>query len=146
MSYLIDTNRLVRLTQKTHPHRTDARRALIALRSRGEELCLVPQNLIESWAVATRPAASNGLGLGVDEAARETKKLKRLFKLLPDTPASFAEWERPVVRHRVMGRQVHDARQAAAAVAHNVAHVLTFNTDDFERFTEITAVNPVDLK
>jgi predicted nucleic acid-binding protein len=89
MSYLIDTNVLLRLAQKKHPMRPDARRALVTLRKQGEELCIIPQNIIEFWAVATRPVANNGLGLTVDEAAREIKKLKRLFKLLPDTPAIF---------------------------------------------------------
>ncbi len=81
MSYLVDTNILLRYAHKSHSMRPDARRALVTLRKRNEELCIIPQNIIEFWAVATRPLASNGMGLTVDEAARETKKLKRIFKL-----------------------------------------------------------------
>ena len=91
MSYLVDTNVLLRLVQKNHPMRSVARQALLTLRKQGEKLSIIPQNIIEFWAVATRPLASNGLGLNVNEAARETKKLKRLFNLLPDTPTIFAE-------------------------------------------------------
>jgi predicted nucleic acid-binding protein len=146
MSYLIDTNVLLRLAQKKHPMRPDARRALVTLRRQGEELCIVPQNIIEFWAVATRPVANNGLGLTVDEAAREIKKLKRLFKLLPDTPAIFTEWEKLVLQHQVIGKPTHDARLVAAMMAHKMAHILTFNTDDFKRFSDFTAVNPSSLK
>lgn len=103
MSYLVDTNILLRLAQRNHPMRPDARRALVTLRKQGEELCITPQNIIEFWAVATRRLASNGLGLTVDEAERETKKLKRIFKLRPDSPAIFAEWENLVTQHHVMG-------------------------------------------
>jgi len=116
---------------------TDVRRALASLHQRGEELCIIPQNLIEFWAVATRPLANNGLGLTIDEAARETKKLKKLFKLRADAPAIFAEWERLVIRHRVAGKPTHDARLVAAMVAHSLTHILTFNTDDFKRFSGI---------
>ncbi|MDQ3652607.1 MAG: hypothetical protein M3458_20490 [Acidobacteriota bacterium] len=73
MSYLVDTNVLLRYAQKSHTMRPDARRALLTLRKQAEELCIIPQNIIEFWAVATRPLANNGLGLTVDEAARETK-------------------------------------------------------------------------
>lgn len=142
MSYLVDTNVLLRLVQKNHPMRPDARRALVTLRRQGEELCISPQNIIEFWAVATRPLDKNGLGLTVDEAARETRKLKRIFKLRPDSPAIFTEWEKLVALYQVMGKQAHDTRLVAAMKAHSISHILTFNTDDFERFTDITPVSP----
>jgi hypothetical protein len=44
------------------------------------------------WAVATRPLASNGLGLTTDEAEKAVKKLKRIFILFPDTPVIFTVW------------------------------------------------------
>jgi predicted nucleic acid-binding protein len=146
MSYLIDTNVLLRLAQKKHPMRPDARRALVTLRKQGVELCIIPQNIIEFWAVATRPVANNGLGLTVDEAAREIKKLKRLFKLLPDTPAIFTEWEKLVIQHQVIGKPTHDARLVGAMIAHRMAHILTFNADDFKRFSGITAVAPSNVR
>jgi len=59
-----------------------------------------------------------------------------------DTPAIFSEWEQLVIKHQVMGKQVHDARLVAAMVSHNITHLLTFNLDDFKRFSEIIAVDP----
>lgn len=145
MSYLVDTNVLLRYSQKNHPMRADARRALVTLRKQGEELCITPQNIIEFWAVATRTLADNGLGLTVDEAARETKKLERIFKLQPDTPTIFAEWEKLVIQHQVMGKPTHDARLVAAMMAHKMTHMLTFNTKDFKRFSGIIVVDPVSI-
>lgn len=145
MSYLVDTNVLLRYAQKNHPMRPDARRALLALRKQGEDLCIIPQNIIEFWAVATRPSADNGLGLTVDEATRETKKLKRIFRLRPDSAAIFAEWEKIVSQYQVTGKPTHDARLVAAMVAHKMTHILTFNTKDFKRFAEITAVDPTGV-
>lgn len=106
---------------------------------------IIPQNLIEFWAVATRPAANNGLGLPVDQTAAQLRNLKSLFTLLADTPDVFSEWERIVLQYQVSGKQAHDARLVAAMIVHDVTHLLTFNTTDFKRFTAITAVNPQSI-
>lgn len=142
MSYLVDTNVLLRLVQKNHPMRPDARRALVTLRKQGDELCIIPQNVIEFYAVATRPLADNGLGLTVDEATREIRKLKRIFKLHPDSQAIFTEWEQLVAQYQVVAKQAHDTRLVAAMKAHGLSHILTFNTKDFKRFPDITPISP----
>jgi predicted nucleic acid-binding protein len=142
MSYLVDTNVLLRLAQKNHPMRPDARRALVTLRRQGEELCIIPQNIIEFWSAVTRPLVDNGLGLSVDEAAREIRKLKRIFKLQPDSQAIFTEWEQLASQYQVTGKQVHDTRLVAAMKIHGLSHILTFNVKDFKRFTDINPVAP----
>lgn len=146
MSYLVDTNVLLRLVQKTSPSHAAARQAVLTLRKQNEELCVIPQNLIEFWAVATRPVAHNGLGLTNEQATWELRKLKRFFRLQPDTPTIFSEWENLVAAHQVSGKQAHDTRLVAAMNAHKLTHILTFNTDDFKRFSGITAVNPTSVK
>ncbi len=142
MSYLVDTNVLLRLAQKNHLMRQDARRALVTLRKQGEELCIIPQNVIEFYAVATRSLADNGLGLTVDEAAREIRKLKRIFKLCSDSQAIFTEWEQLVAQYQVIGKQAHDTRLVAAMKTHGLTHILTFNVKDFKRFTDISSISP----
>jgi len=58
MLYLLDTNILLRgLIVVIHT----VRRALIMLRRQGMQPCLAAQNLVEFWAVATRPVDANGL-------------------------------------------------------------------------------------
>jgi len=145
MSYLVDTNLLLRLAEPKHLMYHTVLDATDTLRKRGESLIVVPQNLIEFWAVATRPRANNGLGMTVDEAAAELISLKALFVLLLDEPAVFSEWERLVMQHRVSGKQAHDARIVAAMKVHSVTQLLTFNTDDFKRYADITAVHPSNV-
>ena len=142
MSYLVDTNVLLRLAQPKNPHRRDAVRALRILRRQPESLGILAQNLIEFWAVATRPASYNGLNLSVDDTARLLRKLKALFTLIPDTNNIFSQWERIVLQYQVSGKQVHDARLVAAMNVHRITHLLTFNTDDFKRYDGITVVSP----
>ena len=77
-----------------------------------------------------------------EEAIDELTKLKSLFVLLLDSPYIFSEWERLIKLHRSIGKQAHDARIAAAMNVHAVENLLTFNTDDFKRYSDITAINP----
>ena len=145
MSYLIDTNVLLRLVQDIHPMHDDAAASIRQLLSINEELFIISQNLIEFWAVATRPVNYNGLGLTIDQAEQELSKLKNIFILRLDTAAIFLAWEKLVKVHKVAGKQVHDARIVAAMLAHGITDLLTFNTDDFKRYAEIQVIDPQSL-
>lgn len=123
----------------------DVSRAVSILFDRGDDVHVMGQNLVEFWAVATRPMVVNGLGLTVTEAALELRKLKATFTVLADTADVLPLWEELVFRHQVLGKQSHDTRLVAAMLVHNVTHLLTFNTDDFKRYTEITVVNPQNV-
>lgn len=109
MSYLVDTNVILRSVQKTHPMQLDSSRSFELLIHRGEIVSVIPQNLIEFWAVATRPPLNNGLGMSADEAAQHIAVFKSALELLPDTDSIFIEWEQLVIRHKVLGKQVYDA-------------------------------------
>lgn len=145
MIFLVDTNVLVRLIQQSNSMHADARRAAVNLTRQRNQLSIVGQNLIEFWAVATRPQANNGLALAVNETAAHLTTFQRTFTLLPDTPEIFSEWQRLVELHSVVGRQAHDARLVAAMIVHGVTHLLTFNDGDFKRYNEITIVNPQNI-
>src|SRR5438034_153188 len=111
MPYLLDTNVLLRLVERTHPLHTTVRTAIRSLRMSGEELFFTLQNLAEFWCVSTRPAvARGGLGLTPVQADREARRLERLFSLLPEDPAVYAEWRSILVTSGVSGVHVHDAR------------------------------------
>ncbi|MDX6306890.1 MAG: hypothetical protein QOI77_3859 [Blastocatellia bacterium] len=142
MSFAVDTNILLRGIDDGHAAQPVVNDGLLALRSQGETLSIFPQNLIEFWAAATRPIANNGLGWSVDRAKVELENLKYLFVVLTHTDVTFTEWERLLVHHRVAGKQAHDAHLVAAMFLHGVTHLLTFNTNDFKRFSEIRVVNP----
>ena len=64
---LVDTNVLLRSVQRRSPSYRQARNAVVTLLRREDRLCIFPQNIIEFWSVATRPAQSNGLGLSLPQ-------------------------------------------------------------------------------
>lgn len=102
------------------------------------------QNLVEFWAVITRPADENGLGFTTEQAIAEVDAVKQLFVLLPEVPLGDV-WERLVVAYRVSGKSTHDARLVAAMVTHGIVRLLTFNIQDFTRYREIAAIDPRTL-
>jgi predicted nucleic acid-binding protein len=144
MAVLLDTNILLRLLQPHHPHNPIVERALKILHVQNETLNITAQNIVEFWAVVTRPASENGLGFDADQAMREVDALKRLFALLPETPL-LPEWEVLVSTYRVSGKNTHDARLVAAMKVHRIGSILTFNVSDFGRFSGITAVHPATV-
>ena len=107
---------------------------------------MAPQNLVEIWAVATRPADTRGgLGITTEKAAAELQRLKSLFFVLTETPAIYPVWETLVITHGVSGKQAHDARLVAAMKVHGLNSILTFNTGDFARYAGIEVVHPADV-
>lgn len=145
MIYLVDTNVLLRSVQATDPMYQTARLATAALIHQGHQLAVVAQNLIEFWAVGTRPLANNGLALSITDTAAHIRSFQDTFALLPDTQDIFLEWQRLVELHEVSGRQVHDARLVAGMLVHGASHLLTFNDGDFKRYNEITIVNTQNI-
>lgn len=145
MNYVLDSNILLRMAQDTHPMHAAATRATTTLIRQGETVHIIPQNLYEFWSVATREIKYNGLGLSISDAQTELARLKSLFSYLPDTPAVCSQCERLIVQYAVMGRDSHDTRIVAAMNVHGVTHLLTFNKDDFKRYTNIVSVSPGEV-
>lgn len=135
MSYLVDTNVLLRLINSHDSQYTQAQNAIVRLLQQNVELNIVPQNLFEFWVVATRPANVNGLGLIVEEATHEMALLKQLFAIKASSPSVLTVWENLVVKYQVKGKQGHDARLVAAMITYKITYLLTFNVEDFTRFS-----------
>ncbi|MBI4874517.1 MAG: PIN domain-containing protein [Acidobacteria bacterium] len=145
VSYLIDTNILLRLLQPDDADYPAVRSALDELRSRGVRLYFTSQNFVEFWNVCTRPADRNGFGLSVSETDRRARLIEAAFTLVADSNRTYLEWRRLVVAAGVMGVQVHDARLVATMSAHGITHMLTLNDQDFARYPEIMAIHPRQL-
>jgi predicted nucleic acid-binding protein len=80
-----------------------------------------------------------------EEAQREVLAILKLFTFLDDEPGVFDEWHRLVAQYDVRGKKAHDARFVAAMRRRGITHLLTFNTTDFRRYSEITILSPTDV-
>ncbi len=139
---LLDTNILVRYARAADPDFATVDVSVNMLHATGESLCVVPQNIYEFWAVATRPIVANGLGFSVAECQVQVARIKQLFRFLPDLPPLFSEWEALVGAHACYGRVSFDARLVASMRTHGITRLLTFNGADFARFPGLVILNP----
>ena len=142
---LQDTNILLRGAQPAHAQHRETLDAQAELRKRGDKLCVVAQNFIEFRAAGTRPVAGNGLGMSQPQVDAEIARLERLFPVFLDVPEIYAEWKHLNSVYGAQGKQNHDARIVAAMLVHGIPRILTFNKDDFTRYTEIVVVTPTEV-
>lgn len=147
MTHLVDTSILIRQTDVHSADRLLAVNATNRLFARREELRTFAQNMIEFWAVATRPYSANGLNLSPSEAEAERQSYEALFPLLPDPSGLYQRWVWLVNQYGVSGKPTHDARIVAAILEHGISHILTFNVRDFQRYASlgIVAVDPASV-
>jgi len=112
---LVDTNILFRGIHQSHPQHRQTREVIAELVQRGDVLCVTAQNLIEFWAVCTRPVEANGLGLLPAQASRILSRIKRsVLRFADDTEAVCEAWKKLVAENGVSGKKCHDARLVSA--------------------------------
>ncbi len=76
---------------------------------------------------------------------QEVGNIEKSLTLLPDVPAIYTAWKQIVSNYKVQGVKVYDARLVAIMSIYTVESVLTFNSIDFERFTNVRAIHPSSL-
>jgi predicted nucleic acid-binding protein len=131
---MLDTNVLLAATDEGRAEHDPALAVVNDWPGRGTTLYTSGQIMREYLAVATRPAAMNGLGLALADAlanvrafrgrttllAEDGKVADRLLALLDDVACG--------------GKQVHDANVVATMLVHGIDSIVTINTGDFARF------------
>lgn len=144
---LLDASLLARITNSDDSHCAVSRSVIHKLLARRERLIIVPQNLYDFWAVATRkpgapPAGQNGLGMSPEQASQWLAFFQRRFAFLPDRDDLPARWHTLVKTLGIKGFRSHDARLVAAMESYGIARLLTFNGEDFKGFA-ITVLHPL---
>ena len=142
---LVDTNVLLRLLSMDTKSHLIAQLSFKNLQVGGAHLYTNMQNFSEFWNAATRPQTSNGLGLSTAAASGQLRTLESQVSLLIDTLEVYKQWRMLVEQYAVVGKQVHDAKLTASMFAHNVPFILTFNGEDFRRYSGVTVLNPQEL-
>jgi predicted nucleic acid-binding protein len=142
----VDTNVLLRLSERNHPQFNLISNAMRHLVMQGAEFCIAPQNLGEFWNASTRPLQQNGFGRSIEETRQLLDSIQRRMKLLTETERVCTVWQRLLVTCEVRGVQVHDAHLAAVLEVHGVTRLLTFNGADFKRFPGLATVHPRDVQ
>jgi predicted nucleic acid-binding protein len=142
----VDTNVLLRLSERGHPQFSLISTAMRRLVAQGADLCFTPQNLGEFWNACTRPVERNGFGRTVEETRLLLDSIQRRMTLLTEDERVCPVWQRLLIACEVRGVQVHDAHLAAVLEVHGVTRLLTFNGEDFKRFPGLIAMHPREVQ
>jgi predicted nucleic acid-binding protein len=134
---MIDTNVLVYSTVSSSPWHQEARARLTALFNEGIELCFTPQIVREYLVILTRSDIFEKR-FTTEEALRELEAILPAFALLNETEETVYHLRDLAERYQVRGKAIHDANVVAVMLAHGVTRLMTYNSDDFRRFQEIT--------
>lgn len=144
MTYLLDTNILLRWMRPADAHHAVALNAIETLTAQGDELFIAPQSVIEFWNVATRPIARNGYGLSALQVEGQIALIERAFLSASETPDIYPQWRRLARAYGIEGIHVFDTRLVAVMKAHGIENILTFNRADFIGFEGDESIRVVD--
>ncbi|HVS73314.1 MAG TPA: PIN domain-containing protein [Phycisphaerae bacterium] len=142
---LVDTNILLRSSTLKSLNAPVIVQATARLLAAGEQLVVAPQSYYEMWVVLTRPLAQNGYELDAVGARGEVDRSRASFGLLTEPVDILQTWLELITKHAVKGKAAHDARLVALMICYGVNRILTTNTSDFSRYSEVRAISADDV-
>jgi len=139
----LDTNILVYAANEDSPYHTKASGVIQSINSGKLAACVSCQVLAEFYATVTNPKKVR-LPLTPEQAfeAIEGYLESDIPKLHPNA-ATFRLTLELAKRYGVTGLDIFDAQIVATMVQHKIRTLFTANEEDFTRFVEIEAVNPL---
>lgn len=142
---LLDTNVLVYAVFPAMPEHAASRTLVDSAMSTGANLCIVPQNLVEFFAVVTdprrvsQPKSSNEALQAIDDFLA----LPGLM-LLPVPVDVIVRWAALLRQSPATKKRAFDAQLVATMLGNSVMKIYTFNTADFQSlaFAGIQVLSP----
>lgn len=141
---LLDTNVLVYALNADAPQHADSRAIVEAGFARKLPVALLPQVLVEAYAVLT-DARRVERPLAPREAWSEIQALQAGLPVF-DLPVKVLDSLSELISEgEPIGQEIFDVLLVAQMRAHGIATICTYNTEDFERFAGIRAETPEEI-
>jgi uncharacterized protein len=138
---LLDTNILVYAVDSASPMHAPCRSVVDRAMSGNLDAVVVPQVLMEFYAVVTSPRRVRS-PLSPRDSALQITDWRNTIAVRYPTAASLDEWTTLVGRLQRLGQDVHDLFLIAQMQAHGIADICTVNAGDFAGVRDITAHHP----
>jgi predicted nucleic acid-binding protein len=140
---ILDANILAYAVNADAPQHAASRALLEAARNPSIALYVTSQILCEFYSLITNPRR-------VAVASSPTSALRMIsailafpgLHVLPTPARAVVGWMELLQRHPVTGGDVFDLQIVATMQANGVQRIYTFNTGDFEVFSELAVVTP----
>ncbi len=138
----IDTNILVYANLALSPFHVQATERLQALAEQGIELWISRQIFREYLAAMTRQSDLTGK-IPVASLVADVQYFAHRFQLVEDGPQVTERLLTLMEEIPIGGKQVHDANIVATMLVYGIPQLLTNNTGDFARFSQLITVLPL---
>jgi predicted nucleic acid-binding protein len=138
---IADTNVLVYALDADAPQHAAARALLEAARDGATTLYVTSQILCEFYSIVTN-ARRVSKPRSSAEASDAISELLTFLRVLPVPAHAVAGWMNLLRRRPVTGGAVFDLQIVATMQANDIQRIYTFNTGDFEAFTELSVLTP----
>ena len=138
----VDTNILLRALLTEMDSHAKADELLKRVLREDAELWISGQVIREFIVQATHPKTLK-VPLTISEVIHEIHIVEQLFQVADETSAVRTMLLSLLQTFPTQGKQVHDANIVATMLAYEINTLLTFNIEDFKRFTEkIKLISP----
>ena len=131
----IDTNALIYMQVPETPNHRTARSRIEIARDNNEPLRISRQIVREYLAAVTRPQSWRD-PITREQALLDAENFLQTFEILEDGPQVTDTLIQLCRETPIGGRQIHDANIVATMLAHGESQLLTYNSADFQRFTD----------
>ncbi|NMF62154.1 VapC toxin family PIN domain ribonuclease [Brasilonema octagenarum UFV-E1] len=138
----IDMNILVYANLALSPFHLQATERLQAIEEQGIELWISRQTLREYLAAMTRKGDLTG-EIPVSSLVEDVRYFSNRFRLAEDNLHVTERLLTLMEEITIGGKQVHDANIVATMLVYGIPQLLTHNTGDFARFSELITVLPL---
>ena len=138
----LDTNILVYASQTQSPFHEAASQAIQGFYDAGVELWISRQVLREYLATLTRPQQFIA-PLPIAIVIQDLRYFQNRFQLVEDGPQVTERLLTLMEEIPIGGKQVHDANIVATMLVYGIPQLLTNNTGDFARFSQLITVLPL---
>lgn len=141
---LFDANVLVYAINTAAPQHPDSRRALDAAIAGDLIGLLVPQVLLEFFAIVANPRRTQR-PLPPVQAWAEVEALRAALPVLDVRPSALEILGELVAARQPVGQEIYDLFLIAQLRSHGVTAICTYNTADFAGIAGLRAVTPAQL-
>ncbi len=138
----LDTNILVYASQTQSPFHEAASQAIQGFYDARVELWISRQVLREYLATLTRPQQFIA-PLPIAIVIQDLRYFQNRFQLVEDGPQVTERLLTLMEEIPIGGKQVHDANIVATMLVYGIPQLLTNNTGDFARFSQLITVLPL---
>lgn len=140
----IDTNLLVYFTNEDSPfHNISVK--IITEASKNNKLFISRQVLREYAVIMTREGIIEK-PLSPEEVTDDIDLFQSIYNTLDENIDVTQNLNCLIKKYKLKGKRIHDANITAVMMSNDIKNLITFNTEDFKKFSEINLINVEDYK